>query len=147
MTSKKKAVERKSRPSDRIPVGGHRDKLTVRYKNKNFLNEYATRWVEDENEVGPRIFEFIQGGWTFVNPDDVLVGQAYVYSTTDVGSIVRQPSGRNFVYLMCIPRELYEEDQKEKQKSISELEKDMLRERNAQQDDGQYGGGKLTYSF
>lgn len=146
-TSAKTTIERKQRPSERIPVGGHRDKLTVQYHNPDYLNMYATRWVEDTHESGPRIYQFIQGGWTFVDPADAKVGQLYVYTTEDVGSIVRRPSGSHFVYLMKIERDLYEADQKEKQNDIDALEKDMLRERDAQKDDGQYGGGKITRSF
>lgn len=149
MASKKKktTVQRKKRPTDRIPVGGHRDKLTVKYADPNYTKNYATRWVEDDHEAGPRIFEFIQGGWNFVDPKDAIVGQRYVYTTEDTGSIVRQPSGSRFVYLMSIPIDLYKEDQNYKQAEIDELEDHMARERDSDKDDGAYGGGKFSRSF
>jgi len=142
--AKSTTVEKKVRPKERIPVGGHRDKLTVQGRDET---KYVYRWVEDDHESGPRVFQFVQGGWTFTDPDSVTVGQLYVYTTEDVGSIVRRPSGHKYVYLMQIDKDLYEADQKEKNRYIDEQEKDMLRERDSRKDDGQYGGGKISRSF
>lgn len=140
---KSTTVERKTRPTERIPVGGHRDRLTVQGKDE----KYVYRWVEDDTESGPRVFRFIQGGWTFTNPEDVVVGQQEVYTTSDVGSIVRKPSGHKFVYLMQIDRDLYEADQADKSRFVDEQEQDMFRERDSEKDDGAYGGGKLIRSL
>jgi len=143
MLDRKSGIDRKVRPDERIPVGGHRDILKVQGLDPN----YSYRWVEDENESGQRIFDFIQGGWDFANPKNLKIGQNFVYNSNNVGSVVRKPSGGKYLYLMCIPIELYEQDQKEKQNGIDALEKDMFRERDSNADDGQYGGGKKSHSF
>lgn len=147
MASKRKVdttVTRKARPLDRIPVGGRRDKLTV----QGLDPAYSYRWVLDKDENGQRIFEFIEGGWDFVSADGLRVGQNYVYNSENVGSIVRRPGGNGeWLYLMRIPKEYYEADQKVKEMDLKETEKQMARERNIEDDDGQYGGGKVTSSF
>lgn len=132
-------ISRAQRPDERIPVGGHRDKLTVRGLDP----AYAYRWVEDENESGQRIFTFKTGGWDFAPTDGLRIGQSFVYSSDSIGSIARKPSGGMYMYLMRIPKELHEQDQKDKQKRITEDEKQMLRPRDVENDDGQYGGGSL----
>jgi hypothetical protein len=53
------------------------------------------------------------------------VGDDYVYNTADTGSLVRVPNGKqtDYLYLMRIPREWYEEDRKEKDTRTIDVEK------------------------
>ena len=137
-----KDISRAARPEHRVPIHGMRDKLTVRGKNPDF--EY--RWVRDTNEDGARIFEFHNAGWDFVQSDSgVQIGQSLVYKTENVGSIIRVPSGDGeYMYLMFIPKELYDADQAEKAYAIDELERQII---EPQEDDGQYGRNKLDFKI
>lgn len=134
---------RASRPQERIPVGGMRDKLTVRGQR----DDLSYRWVKDDNEDGSRIFEFLRAGWNFVQSTDVIIGQKSVYKTENVGSIVRHPAGDGeYLFLMAIPIEWYNEDQAAKQASIDALEAQILRPSN-EEDDGQYGKNELKFGL
>ena len=124
----------------RVPVSGHRDLLTVLGKDPDF--EY--RFVSDVNEMGNRIVRFQEGGWEFAPSDNLRIGQAMVYKTSDLGSIVRVPEGQRgdgYMYLMRIKKEWYDEDQVAKQDQIDVVEADMRRERDPDNpaDDGMYG--------
>lgn len=138
-TSATTTVTRAVRPKERIPVGGHRDKLGVTGRDPN----YFYRWVEDIHEAGQEIFNYIQGGYTFAPKEGLNIGENFVYASENVGSVVRKPSGDRFLFLMRLPLDLYEQDQRDKQKRIDETEEQMIGDRNTQRDDGQYGGGKF----
>lgn len=133
------------RPSKRVPVSGSRDILTVDNKDP----DYHYRWVvAGENENGIRLQKFIRGGYEFVSADDVEVGDDSVYKSSNVGSIVRIPSGDGmYSYLMRIKREWYEEDRANSQKKIDDVEKSIYRTRNQEEDDGQYGSIKGKSDF
>lgn len=129
----------KSRPK-RVPISGDRDVLTVVGKDKDF--EY--RWVRDTTESGSRIFRFLQAAYEFVDATKGVhgIGDSFVYETHDMGSLVRKPAGGGeYLFLMRIPKEFYEEDAKAKANEIYEQEQDIVRERDphSQGDDGQYG--------
>lgn len=139
---KDERVEQRVRPN-RVPVSGHRDILTVVGKDDDFVY----RWVLDKQEDGSRIQRFALAGYDFVQSENVRVGQDSVYQTKNVGSIVRKPSGDGqYLYLMRIPKEWYQEDQDAKARVISEKEGSIARERNPEDkgDDGQYGSVKIT---
>lgn len=142
VATKKKVATRKSRANrgpDRVPVSGSRDILTVQGKNPDF--EY--RWVRDKDEDGQRIFAFHQAGWDFVDSSEVRVGSSLVYKTENVGSIIRTPSNDGgYLYLMSIPKELYDEDQARKQQEINEIESQIFAPKD---DEGQYGSTKRTF--
>ena len=132
-------VSRANRGPDSVPVSGQRDILTVHNKDPNF--EY--RWVRDKAEDGARIFAFHQAGWDFVEAGTVRVGSMLVYKTENVGSIIRTPSNDGgYLYLMSIPKELYDEDQARKAQSIKEVEDQIFRPKD---DEGQYGNTKQTF--
>ncbi len=129
----------KSRPK-RVPISGDRDVLTVIGKDK----DYEYRWVRDTSETGSRIFRFLQAAYEFVDATKGThgIGDSFVYETHDMGSLVRKPAGGgDYLYLMRIPKEFFEEDAKAKQNSILAQEKDIVRERDphSNSDDGQYG--------
>lgn len=125
----------------RVPVSGNRDLLTVLGKDPN----YHYRWVIDGDERGQRLWKFTRAGYEHVKSSEVEIGEDMVFKSDNVGSIVRYPAGNGtYLYLMKIPREWYQEDQKIKEQTIEEEEVNSLRERDLVKDDGMYGGGKLS---
>ena len=143
-TRPQKKDTRAQRPS-RTPVSGFRDKLTVSGKDPNFMY----RWVADYSEDGQRIWAFDEAGYEFVKSDEVEgVGQNHVYESSNVGSIVRRPSGDGrYLYLMKVPREFYEETQQMKEEQLRQMERDIERQRDENTDDGMYGRAKLSRSL
>jgi len=135
-----RAEDVSGRPAKRVPVSGNRDILTVEGKDPAF----SYRWILDGDESGQRIQKFQRAWWEFVRSDDGqhTVGQDMVYQTDNVGSIIRVPAGSGkFYYLMRIPKEYYEEDQKAKQADITDREQAITQ---TDSDNGQYGDIKLS---
>lgn len=117
---------------NRVPVGGFRDILTVEGKDP----AYHYRFVLGEDEKDMRIYSHQNAGYTFAKIEDGLkVGQSAVFKSDSVGSLIRVPNkdGR-WLYLMKIPVEWYEDDQRSKAHRVDETEK-SLREI----DEGMYG--------
>jgi len=145
MPTKQQNRQTKNKPT-RVPVSGIRDILAVYGKDPNF--EY--RFVKDTNEGGMRIHTFMRGGWTFTEGGDhssIVVGDECVYkSEKGHGSIVRYPADAGaFLYLMQIPKELYDEDQQAKQDAIDEIEDQITKKRSSEHDElGQYGSIKIS---
>lgn len=134
---------RAERPSERVPVNGMRDKLTVIGKDP----DYHYYWCKDNNEEGQEIFNFKRAGYEFVRATEVKVGQSSVYKTDNVGSIIRQPAGfGEWLYLMKQPMEFYEVDQKTEQDRITSRENEMTRQRSPEEirDDEQYNKSTLS---
>jgi len=134
---------RAERPSERTPINGMRDKLTVFGKS----DDYYYYWVKDGNEEGQEIFNHKQAGYEFVHAGEVKIGQSAVYKTANVGSIIRQPAGfGEWLYLMKQPMDFHEEDHKAEQDRILAKEKSMTRQRSPEEirDDEQYNSSKLT---
>lgn len=126
----------------RAPVGGFRDILTVEGKDPDFVY----RWVADESEEGNRIFRYLKGGYEFSPSEDISTGEAHVYKSknNEVGNVVRVPNGaRGHLYLMRIRRDWYEEDQRKKSERVIKTENELHRTRNAEVDDGMYGGDEV----
>lgn len=139
---------RTERPK-RTPVGGYRDKLTVHYKDEKHREKFADRWVLDTHENGPRILAFKDALWEFVPAEEATIGVSHVLETEGVGSIIRRPAGGNgqYLYLMRLPREYYDEDQAEKQKYVDATEEDLTRPDSLSQDideGGVYGSIKIS---
>lgn len=114
-------MARKSREqlerTGRIPVSSNRAPLAV----KDFdQTNYVGRWVNDD---GDRISMFLQGGYEFVDKDtNVALAESTVDSSSGLDSRMKKPVGRGmFAYLMRLPRDLYEQDQKAKQKDLDSL--------------------------
>lgn len=144
-TAKESRASTLSDRPERIPLVGHRDKLTVRGKDPAFVYRFVKDVpgiVQDNSgsiqlTPGQRIMRFQQAGWEFVQAEDVEVGANNVYKTENVGSIVRVPAGTNeFLYLMRIKREWYEEDQKAKDKLLIDAERQFS---GPTQEEGMYG--------
>ena len=140
-TSRESRTER----PERVPVGGFRDKLTVQKKdpNKNY------RWVVDTDHTGTRILQFIQGGYEFTPAESVVVGQTYVFSAEQTGDIIRVPANKqgDYLYLMEIPKDIYDNDAKAKQQLVNQTEEALYNPEHLQQDirdGGLYGGIKIS---
>jgi hypothetical protein len=134
---------RAERPRERIPVDGNRDVLTVYGKDPSM--EY--RWVKDSSDKGARIQRFLKAGYEFVSRDSgVEVGQETVYTVENIGSIVASPAGEGaYLFLMAIPKEWYQEDQKAKAAAITETENQIKRKRDPDSDEnGMYGETKIS---
>jgi len=124
----------------RVPVSGNRDILTVDGKDPAF----AYRWILDSAENGQRIMKFNRAWWDLVDSGDGqhIVGQDMVYKTENVGSIIRVPAGSGkFYYLMRIPKEHYDADQKAKAQETADREQTITQ---TDSDNGQYGNIKIS---
>lgn len=113
----------KARPKRVSVYEANRDKLTVQgLDHENF--QY--RWVNDTEN---RIQMFLEGGWEFVGANGKKVGDGGVDSTEVRNSALSKGMGSGVVgYLMCIPKELWLEDQARKEKEQNAaLEADIRR--------------------
>lgn len=114
-----------SRPVDRVPVQGFRDKLTVDGLDSN----YVYRWILDKDENGQRIEQCKAAGYEFVRGEDgVKIGQSSVHKSESMGSIFRisEPDG-SYLYLMRTLKEYYEEDQAAKNAEVDTIQGSMNR--------------------
>jgi len=116
--------ERKPRESQlrekqvRIPPGQPRLKLKVEGLKNNERGYFAK----------PEQFEeLLEGGYRFAAKDGIEVGTDKL-GNTDLGSLVSRSSGSDGgrLYLMKIRKDWYEENQKAKQRQITDNENQML---------------------
>jgi len=123
----------KRNKKERIPVNGNtKNILTVSNRDP----DYKYRWVLNDPD---RVAKFKEAWYEVVErTDDLRVGDRKVDTSAGTSSIVetRAGMGRNYV-LMRLPKELWEEDQRAKQKQVDDSEAEMQRE--AKQ--GRYGDG------
>jgi hypothetical protein len=103
-------VRRKSYESNRAPLA---------VKGLDQRNQKA-RWV---NDIDDRIAEKLEQGYQFINKDgSLLVGQDSAGTSSSTDSRVKKPVGRGVVaYLMAIPLDFYNEDQRAKQRENDEI--------------------------
>lgn len=102
----------------RIPPGQPRLKLKTNGLKKNERGYYAK----------PEQFEeLLAGGYQFVSKDGIEVGTDKT-GNTDLGSLVSLSAGSDGsrLYLMKIRKDWYEENQRIKQKQITDHENQML---------------------
>lgn len=120
MRQTREELNKESRPK-RVPVHeANRNRLSV--KGIDNVNYYH-RWV---NERDSRIQDFLEGGYEFVVNKSQEVGDGGVDKSHGTSSRIQKGVGGGQVaYLMRIPRELYDEDQAAKMRSIAEAEADM----------------------
>jgi len=140
-TNKNSADEqgRAERPK-RIPLYDQRSKLVV----KNGREDMVYRVVNDR---GNRIFRFRRAGWEHVLENEVEMGDYQVEPNQELGNVicVQVNSDGTKGYLMCLPKELYDEDQATKAEEINRLEEAMEEEtRNTAE--GRYGNMKVSVS-
>lgn len=117
----RETATRVNRPQ-RTPING-RNILTVTGKDP----AYVYRVV---NNVGDRVEQFKEAGYELVPASDVKVGERRVDSASPEGSYA-QVSVDNVgtkAFIMRIPKEWHDEDQKAKQKQVDELERTIKNE-------------------
>jgi len=99
---------------------------------------YRRRVVNDIKD-GARIRMFLEAGWRFVDGEETTSADGEAGRASQIGSAVRRSVGAGVhAYLMEIPKELYERDQKMKSDRVDQLEKGMIDE-SAKKVEGQYG--------
>ena len=152
MTQSKTEPNRKSRPSKGesraearperryAPIGDFRDLLSVTGGDE----EFAYRWMLDSSASGQRVFDAYHAGWDFVDASKetgLNIGEHYVDRSDSHGSIFRRPANKHgdFLYLMRMPKDRYDEVQAVKQARVDKLEQDLL----GPQEEGQYGQNRV----
>jgi hypothetical protein len=130
----------RQRSAIRTPITGDRSILEVHGKRAGF--QY--RWVRDTSETGHEIVRYLSAGYEFVNrnKEGIVIGDNSVYQSKAVGSIIRVPAGRDddYLYLMKIPQEWYDEDQEAKQREVDRREEAIVNP----EIEGKYGSIKIT---
>ena len=117
----------------RIPVGS-RNRLDVIGKDPNFVYRIV-------NDVDDRIERFKQAGYELVDVNESRLSSQRVGTGTPEGTMASMPVGMGTTgYLMKIPKDWYEEDQKTKQVQI-EASEESIKKPNI---DGAYGEIKIS---
>lgn len=112
-----------------LPKRPRRNAIDAAGKNKLVTTNldqanYVYRWV---NDTDARILDLKERGYEFVDKDGKIVGDMSIDSAKSESSIISQRMGGGITgYLMAIPKEFYEEDQKLKQEKVDELERAMF---------------------
>jgi hypothetical protein len=146
-----KGESRAQRPGEGDPryeaIGQFRDKLTIAGKDP----EWTYRWTMDESHSGQRIFDATQDGWDLVDAtkeSHLKVGARSLESVEGFGSLVRKPADRegHYLYLMRIPTWVYDKRQAAKQDRVDELEEDLFREHDSDDNEmGMYGQNRIKH--
>ena len=124
-------VQRTTRPS-RTPLGA-RNRLSFSNLDPNFVYRVI-------NATDDRLERAQEAGYEFVESKQRL-GDPDVMDAAPLGANVSKPVGGGTTgYLMRIPREFYEEDQKAKADRINEIENATKPDRQK----GEYGEGLTT---
>lgn len=140
-TKRKPGRPRKPNPGERsvtrdtrTPVGGFAGPLSLENKDPN----YRYFWEIDSSEDGSKIERRLQAGYVFCRNDEgLVVGETSVYKTENVGSIIRVPAGQgHYHYLMKIPKEWHEDDQKRHDKRVDTIENSL---KSKSREEGFYG--------
>lgn len=105
---------------DRVPVGGLQQRLQLSEAEKKAFADKnrVVRWFNDQNG---RLEAALQGGWTFVEPEDAKsVGAQQLHQentdiTGKVSKVVSRSGPPVRAYLMSINKEWYDEDQEGKE--------------------------------
>jgi len=124
----------------RVSIAGMRDLLTVHGKDPR----YHYYWELDSDENGSRIRARRLAGYEFVQADEVSIGQASVYKSYNVGTIVRVPTGGDYLYLMKIPMEWHEDDLRAQEEENLKQEQKIEAITNSVRADGGYGKVELS---
>lgn len=114
--TRKRAIDKKSR----VPFGGKRTKLQLSEADEKYFKSVnrVVRWFNDQDG---RVEAAVQGGWTFVNPENARsLGSADIHQeNSDLNSRVSKVVSRGEpvirAYLMSIDKDWYDEDQKTKE--------------------------------
>jgi len=138
----KKNVERRRKKN---VYGRGRYKLTTPE-----IQGYMTRWANDDGVRIQALTE--QDDYDFVLKSEISneVGDPDIEGNSDMGSQVRRIVGTKengeplYAYLLKIRKEFYEENQKEKQDEIDEVERQIKRGQFKQPIENKYGQIKFS---
>jgi len=124
-------LEKENRPK-RVPVSeANRNKLYVAGLDQE---NFVYRWVNDKDG---RLAIFLGAGYEFVDQNGNAVGDGGVDNSTGTSSkFTKGVGGGVTAYLMRIPRDIWEEDQKTKEKEIKEKEATMKQDMKKASDYG-----------
>jgi hypothetical protein len=122
----------------RVPINGSRDIMNVR----GIPPELHPCWVNDTDN---NIERYQNAGYNFWT-GEVVVGDRKIDSDSQIGSGVISKNVGNGVtaFLMVVPVEIYNEDQKSLQSELAEKEAVLFR--SMKQGEGRYGDIKVTTS-
>lgn len=102
---------------ERVPFGVPKLSMSIDGETAEKLKSegMVPRWI---NDVGGRIIEAMRGGYRFVDPNGVCIGDARERPDSD--RVIRKRVGTDdgkpvFAYLMAIPEAFYREDQAKKE--------------------------------
>lgn len=117
----RETATRVQRPK-RTPING-RNVLTVTGKDPNYVYRIV-------NDVGDRINMFKEAGYELVESDTVKVGDRRVNVASAEGSKAQVSVDKEGTkaFVMRIPKDWYEEDQKAKQEHVNELEQSIKKD-------------------
>jgi len=107
----------------------------------------------DDSHTGQRIFNTTQDGWDLVDATKetgLKVGERSLEKVEGFGSIVRKPADKEgqYLYLMRIPTWVYEERENAKQRAVDELEFDLFRNHDSDDNDmGMYGQNRIKHEM
>lgn len=133
MTTQEKITKAPAGRPKRIPVSS-RNRLEVIGKDANFVYRIV-------NDVDDRIERFQQAGYELVDVNEARLSSQRVGAGTPEGTKAAMPVGMGTTgYLMKIPKEWYEEDQRAKQAQI-DMSEESIKKPNI---DGAYGDIKIS---
>ena len=142
---KARTAERTESARKRVPLGRHKNIMTVAAQDKDPNYEY--RWINDDDN---RVKDALNAGYEVVNDPNVEVGDNGANrQNQSVGTGARKHVGKGMsAVLMRIKKEFYDEDQREKQGQINQSEKEMKRSsaaaRHEDDEEHTYGGVKAS---
>lgn len=120
----KRTREYKESRKNRVPIGGRRTKLQLSQSDLESLKDYKVRWI---NDTGGRVLAAEAGGYEFCTPDEARsLGEGAIHQgNSDTGTRVSKVVDRHGTraYLMKIPREFWEEDQKAKEENNAQVDR------------------------
>ena len=132
-----KGNSRKVNSTNRIPVGGKRDVLTVHGKDPDFHHVIVT-------DRDGQVDTYLRGGYEVVQDADASFGSRRVDQTKSGDSVASVSVGTGDTgFLMRIKMEWHLEDQAAAQKEITDMENARFEELNSGKD-GTYGEVKLN---
>jgi len=121
---------------NRIAVGGFKLKMSISPQLKAYFEREDLHpcWVNDKNNM---LFDYEQGGYTFVEngienrkKENSKTGGDHKTSNTDIGSkismVVDRREGTR-AYLMCIPKEWYNEDRAAELQQAQDIDDSIMR--------------------
>lgn len=121
-----------SRPK-RVPINGGRDILTV----KGIPDDLHPCWVNDYN-----VERYLEAGYSFWNGKAIVGDNKVDNASSLTDSVISKAVGNGVTaFVMVIPKELYDEDQKVMAQEIKEQEAILFRQQK--QGEGRYGDIKV----